>query len=193
LLAASDRNDRIAEIPEPHARQAMMSPSYERAMILAALSGSKIALGPAFLATARHGPSRGAWVAAAIGEMTLDKLGVFPARFRPALLIPHTLAGAWTARESLKDDGVDDPKGALIGAIVAAGVACVAPLIRIAASKGLGVPDALLGAAEDYLVLRLGADALDIPMDQLPAIAREAIEEVGHRLQPALESVGIGS
>ena len=28
---------------------------------------------------------------AALGEMFLDKVGVFPPRYRPALLIPHTL------------------------------------------------------------------------------------------------------
>src|SRR3954447_21276850 len=108
---------------------------FARAMALAALSGSKIALGPAFFETSRRRPNAGAWVAGALGEMLLDKLEVFPARFRPSLLVPHTLAGAWVARESLKDDGIDDPSAVLMGAVVAAGVASVAPMVRIALSK----------------------------------------------------------
>jgi hypothetical protein len=43
--------------------------------------------------------------------MALDKVGIFPSRFRPPLLIPHTLAGAWVARESLREDGIDDDPG----------------------------------------------------------------------------------
>jgi hypothetical protein len=166
---------------------------FERAMTLAAVCGSKVALGPAFLATSRRRPSAGAWVAAALGEMLLDKLGVFPARFRPALLIPHTLAGAWVARESLRDDGVDDPTAALMGAVVAAGVAGVAPILRIALSKGLDLPDPLLGAAEDYLFLRLGTRATGLAMDQLPELAKEAVGEVGERVMPAVRSLGVGA
>jgi hypothetical protein len=165
----------------------------ERAMALAALSGAKIALGPAFLATARRRPHAGTWVAAALGEMFLDKLGVFPARFRPSLLIPHTLAGAWVARESLREDGIDDPSAALKGAVVAAGVACVAPMVRIALHKGLGIPDAVLGAAEDYLALRFGTQAMGMQMDELPDIAKDAVGEIGDRMMPALQSVGVGT
>jgi hypothetical protein len=165
---------------------------FERAMTLAALSGLKMALGPAFLTTARRQPSRGAWVAAAVGEMLLDKVGIFPARFRPALLIPHTLAGAWVARESMREDGGDENQAALMGAVVAAGVACVAPMVRIAASRVLGIPDIVLGAGEDYLALRLGTEAMDLSMDRLPEIVKESFEEVGDRIMPALHSVGVG-
>jgi hypothetical protein len=114
---------------------------FERAMVLAALSGLKIALGPAFLATARRWPSRQSWVMAAVGEMFLDKVGVFPARFRLPLLIPHSLAGAWVARESLREDGEDDPWAAVAGGMVAAGVAIAAPSRRPArARRGLPRP-----------------------------------------------------
>src|SRR5262249_10493730 len=156
---------------------------YERAMAPAALSGLKIALGPAFLETARRSPNRQNWVLAALGEMVLDKIGVFPPRYRPALLIPHTLAGAWVAHQSLKDDGIDDPYGAAMGAVVAAGVASVAPMVRIVGSKVLGIPDMLLGVAEDYLALKLGTDATDISMDQITDAAREAVEDVGDRVR----------
>lgn len=160
------------------------SRAYERAITLAAVSGSKIALGPAFLAAGRRRPSAGGWIAAAVGEMLLDKLGVFPARFRPALLVPHTLAGAWVARESLKEDGIDDPAGAVMGAVVAAGVAGVAPMVRIALNRGLGVHDVLLGLAEDYLFLKLGSGVTGLAMEELPHIARESVEEL---VAPILE------
>ncbi len=165
---------------------------FEKAMTLAALSGLKVALGPAMLRTAHNRPSKGMWVTAALAEMALDKLGVFPSRFRLPLLIPHMAAGAWVAHESLKEDNADDHTTVLMGAVVAAGVACVAPMIRITASKVLGVPDALLGVGEDYLALKFGSEAMGLQLEQLPEIAREAIEDVGEKMMPALEQVGIG-
>jgi len=165
--------------------------AFERAMTLAALSGLKIALGPAFLSTSRRTPGSRSWVLAALGEMFLDKVGVFPPRYRPSLLIPHTLAGAWVARESMRADGVDDPWAAVTGAVVAAGVASVAPMLRITGSKVLGIPDPLLGLAEDYLALRMGTRAMGMSMDDVTEVARETFEEVKEQVRPALESVGV--
>jgi hypothetical protein len=162
---------------------------FERALALAALSGFKVALGPAFLAASRRSPNTGSWALAALGEMFLDKIGIFPPRFRPALLIPHALSGAWVARESLRRDGIDDPTGPLIGAVVAAGVSCVAPMTRIALHKGLGISDALLGVGEDYLALRLGTEATDITMGQVSEIARDAIDDLRGRVVPSLPSL----
>jgi hypothetical protein len=164
---------------------------FERAMTLAALSGLKIALGPAFLKTKQRSPQAKAWVMAAIGEMLLDKVGVFPARFRPALLIPHTIAGAWVAHESMKEDGVEDPSALAMGAVVAAGFACVAPMVRIAGSRVLGVPDVLLGLAEDYMALQLGSRAMGMSMEQLTDAAKDAVEGVTDQIKPALHSVGV--
>lgn len=155
------------------------SKSYERAMTLAALSGLKIALGPAFLRSSRRQSSASNWVLAALGEMALDKLGVFPSRFRPGLLVPHTLAGAWVARESLKEDGIDAPQAALMGAIMAAGVASVAPMVRITIHKGLGIPDWMLGLAEDYLALKLGTQSMGMSMDEVKGVARDAVGDLG--------------
>ena len=177
---------------------------FERAMTLAALSGLKIALGPAFLFSAKQRPGSRNWVIGAMGEMVLDKLGVFPSRSRLPLLIPHTLAGAWVARESMREDGVEDPWAAPMGAVVAAGVSTIAPMIRITASKGLGIPDVLLALAEDYLALKLGTQAMGMSMDQVTDLARESFDEVKEqvmpvfeeardRVMPALHSVGVGS
>jgi len=162
-------------------------------MALAALSGLKIALGPAFLATSRRWPSRQNWIMAAMGEMLLDKLGVFPPRYRPSLLIPHSLAGAWVARESLREDGVDDPWAAVAGGMVAAGIAVAAPIVRMTIHKVVGIPDALLGLGEDYLALSCGTQVMEMPMEEITRAARETFDSVRERARPALESMGIGS
>ncbi len=179
-----------------------LKPAHEKALMLAALCGFKIALGPAFLRTSQRSSTASGWTTAAIGEMTLDKLGVFPARYRPMLLIPHTVAGAWTARESLKEDGVDDPAIVAAAAVVAAGVSATLPLIRITLNKVLGIPELLLGVAEDYVALRLGSQAVGMSMEQVGQIASESVkgfseqvkptlEEYGEKLRPALKKVGI--
>ncbi len=165
--------------------------SFERAMALAALSGLKIALGPAFLATSRRWPSRQNWITAAMGEMLLDKLGVFPPRYRLPLLIPHSLAGGWVARESLREDGQDDPWGAVAGAAVAAGVAVAAPVARMAINKVLGVPDALLGLGEDYLALSYGCQTMEVPMEDFTGAARGVFDDMRERARPALEKMGL--
>jgi len=167
--------------------------AFERAMALAALSGLKIALGPAMLATSRRWPSRQNWIMAAMGEMVLDKLGVFPPRYRPSLLIPHSLAGAWVARESLREDGEDDPWAAVTGGMVAAGVAVAAPVVRMTINKVLGIPDPLLGLAEDYMALSCGTQVLEMPMDEITDAAREMFDDVKERARPALESMGMRS
>ena len=163
---------------------------FERAMALAALSGLKVALGPAFLSKGRGRPSARNWILGAMAEMFLDKVGVFPSRFRPPLLIPHTIAGAWVARESMREDGEDNPWAAPMGAVVAAGVASVAPMVRIAANKVLGVPDSLLGVAEDYYALQIGTRAMDMSMEEVTEAAKESIGGLSESVMPALESVG---
>jgi hypothetical protein len=164
---------------------------YVRALTLAAASGSKIALGPALLGQMARWPSRRTWAIAAMGEMLLDKLGVFPPRYRPSLLVPHALAGAWVAHESLKEDGVDEPMGAVMGAAVAAGVAIAAPIVRMTASRVMGVPDAVLGIAEDGLTLGIAAKNLDLSTDDLAGAARESVEGLRERMEPTLSAVGL--
>lgn len=161
---------------------------FERAMTLAALSGFKIALGPAFLAASRRSPNTGTWAMAALGEMVLDKIGIFPPRFRPSLLIPHAVSGAWVARESMKQEGVDDPMAPLAGAVVAAGVSCVAPLLRMTLNKGLGLSDAMLGVGEDYVALKLGTEATGVSLTQVGEITREAIGDLRGQVMSSMPS-----
>ena len=170
-----------------------MNASFEKAMKLAVLSGLKATLGPAFLTTAQRRPSASAWVAAAVGEMVLDKMGFMPSRSSLPLLIPHAISGAWVARESMLADGVDDPWAAPMGGAVAAGVSLFAPMLRISARRVLGVGDPLLGMVEDYGAIKLGCEALGMSMGEVGVAARESLEEVKDRILPAVQSIGAGS
>ena len=159
---------------------------FTRAMTLAALTGLKLTLGPAFFMTANRRPGSRNWVLAAMGEMVLDKVGGMPSRSSLPLLIPRTIAGAWVAHESMKEDGVEDPWAAPMGAVVAAGVATIAPMLRITGSRALSIPDILLGLAEDYIALKLGSEAMNMPMNEVVDTAKETIEEFSESYIPAL-------
>jgi hypothetical protein len=166
---------------------------FERAMTLAAVSGLRATLGPAFLETSRRNPKARNWVLGAIGEMIFDKLGVLPHHYRPVMLIPHALAGAWVARESMRRDGSEDSTAPVAGAVVAAGVASVAPIARIALTRGLGVSGTLVGLAEDYLALKFGGDAVGMSFGQIGETARDAVEDLRDQIAPNLEIPAIPS
>ena len=159
---------------------------FTRAMTLAALTGLKLTLGPAFFMTANRRPGSRNWVLAAMGEMVLDKVGGIPSRSSLPLIIPRTLAGAWVAHESMKEDGVENPWAAPMGAVVAAGVATIAPMLRITGSRALSIPDILLGLAEDYIALKLGSEAMNMPMNEVVDTAKETIGEFSESYIPAL-------
>jgi len=171
----------------------MINAAFERAMKLAALSGLKLTLGPAFLTASRHRSSAHAWAAAALAEMALDKVPILPNRSSLPLLIPRAVAGAWVARESMRDDGVEDPWAAPMGAAVAAGVAVSAPMVRGLARRVLGVPDPILGVVEDWAALKLGCATVGLPIREVGQIARESVEEMTERVRPMVQSAGAGS
>jgi hypothetical protein len=171
----------------------MKNESFEKAMKLAVLSGLKVALGPAMLKTSRRDPDRTNWIMASLGEMVLDKTGILPSRYRLPLLIPHAISGGWVARESMRADGYDDPWAAPMGAAVAAGVATIAPMVRKTMNKVLGVPDMVLGVAEDYCALRLGTEAVGLSMEEVKETARESVEEFSGQIKPLVQSIGAGS
>jgi len=170
-----------------------MNAAFEKAMKLAVISGLKAALGPALLKTAQRRPDATHWVTAAMAEMVVDKLGFVPSRRRLPLLIPHAISGAWVASESMRDDGVEDPWAAPMGAAVAAGVATFAPMLRVSASTVLGIPDAVLGVAEDYLALKLGTETLGLSMFEVSEAAKQSVEELKERVVPTVQSIGAGS
>jgi hypothetical protein len=171
----------------------MMNNAMERAMRLAAVSGMRCMMGPAMLKASQHRSGSRPWVQAALAEMVLDKLGILPSRSRLLLLLPRAAMGAWVARECLREEGVDDPWAAPMGAIVAAGTATLAPKLRMTAGRVLGIPDPIMGLAEDYLALKLGTQAVGISLDEATEVAKESLEELRHEIAPALQSIGAGS
>ena len=161
----------------------------ERAMKLAAITGLKASFGPALIAASQNRPERKALAMAAVGEMVLDKLPILPSRSRLPLLLPRVFAGYWTAKQSLERDGVNDPSAAAMGAAVAAGVAVAAPLIRKTLKTVLGLPDAAIGVAEDYLALKVGGEAVGLTMEDLKAIGTDAFGDIRQGVSPAFEEV----
>jgi hypothetical protein len=58
------------------------------------------------------------------------------------------------------------------------GVAVAAPRMRRAVGWTTGLSQVILGAAEDYVALRLGTEAMGMPMQEVTCAAREAVEHL---------------
>jgi hypothetical protein len=163
--------------------------AFEKAIRLAAVTGLRSMLGPALVAASRGRPERQALAAAAMGEMIIDKVPLVPSRSSLIGVVPRALAGAWVAKTTMEEEGENDPWAPAVGAAVAVGVGMCAPLIRGALRRALGVPDAAVGLAEDYLALRVGSQAVGLSMDDLKQIAGSSVEDVKERVMPAVESL----
>jgi hypothetical protein len=163
------------------------SKAFEKAMKLAVVSGLKCLMGPALVAAAHRRPDRNALAGAAMAEMVVDKLPITPMRSTLPLLLPRAVAGYWVTKELMEREGIDDPLAAPIGAAVAAGTATLAPLIRLGLGRVLGLSDAVVGLAEDYLALRLGGHALGLSMNDMKHIATESLEDMKNRVLPVVE------
>ncbi|HEV3163580.1 MAG TPA: hypothetical protein VGZ22_06030 [Isosphaeraceae bacterium] len=172
---------------------ANMNDAFRRAMTLAAVTGLKAALGPALVASARRRPERQNLAMAALAEMVLDKLPILPSRSSLPMIVPRALAGAWVAQTMLGEDGKNDPWAPLLGAATAAGVARFAPMVRATLRRVFGVPDFVIGIAEDYLALRLGSEAAGLSMNDVKAIATESVDEMAGHFRHEAHSVGAGS
>lgn len=162
---------------------------FERAIKLAVVTGLRNALGPALLAAAHDRPERKTLAMAAVGELVADKLPFMPSRGSLPLLVPRAATGAWVMRESLRHDGVEEPWALPVGAAVAAGAATFAPLIRNALHRLLGIPQPILGLAEDYLALRLGGDALGFSVEDLKQMGAESVADIQGHAQPLVDEL----
>jgi uncharacterized membrane protein len=160
----------------------MASSSMEQALKMAVVTGMRAALGPALVARAQHRPEQQHLALAALGELVFDKLPYVPSRDALPSLIVRGLAGAWAAGKCVDQDGENaDPWAAPLGAAVAVGVAVVAPKVRESLGWALGVPQPVLGLIEDYLALRLGAEAMGLSMGQVSDAAQETVGGLGGR------------
>jgi uncharacterized membrane protein len=162
-------------------------------MKLAVVTGLRSMLGPALVAEAANRSERKNLALAAMAEMIADKLPLVPSRDRLLPLLIRGLAGAWVARTIQEEEaGVapPDPWIAPLGAAVAMGVAVAAPKLRKTLTATTGIADPVLGLIEDYLALRLGGDAVGLSMEELPSVARGAIEDLKERVEPVFQEVG---
>jgi hypothetical protein len=183
----------------------MANARFDRAMKLAVVTGLRSMLGPALLARATGRPDRQNWAMAALGEMVADKVPLMPSRDSLLPLLVRGVAGAWVARTLMKDEGFeDDPWAVPLGAAVAMGVAVAAPKLRKTIRWTTGIPDPVLGLAEDYLALRLGTEAVGLSLSDVAEVAKQTVEELTCRVQAAIpmghehsdahaQSVGAGS
>jgi uncharacterized membrane protein len=171
----------------------MADATFEKAMKLAVVTGMRSMLGPALVARSLNRPQQRNLAMAALGEMIADKLPLIPSRDTLLPLMVRGLAGAWVAKTLQDEEGTDNPWTVPLGAAVAMGVAVAAPKIRKTLSLTTGVSDTVLGMIEDYLALRLGSEAVGIPMEELPQIARDSVEDLRERISPMVQSVGAGS
>jgi len=163
--------------------------AFERAMRLAAVCGLRASFGPALIEAAYNRQNRRNWALAALGEMVVDKLPGIPSRASLPLLLPRAASGGYVAQQVMEREGIQDPWIAPMGAAVAAGVAALAPRLRGLIGTVLGIPSPLLGLAEDYLALKIGAEAVGMPMDDLKRIGQESFEDVQGLVEQATQAV----
>jgi uncharacterized membrane protein len=137
---------------------------------LACLAGLRSMAAPAFLAQAvRRGDLRAPVMPAlgspkvsallallAMGEMIADKTPFVPARTSTPALLGRVLSGGLAGATLFASEGRDRNSGALLGALCATLAAYAGENFRTVGFERLGLPNALLGALEDKVVLALG-------------------------------------
>lgn len=150
--------------------------AFERAMRLAVVSGLRATYGVALVQAAHDRPNKKSWALAAMGEALVDKIPFAPSRASLLGMLPRAAAGAYVAKEVMDKEGVEDPWAAPMGAVVAAGVAALAPKVR--GILGLFVPSALVGLAEDYIALKVGGEAVGMTMQDVQHLGQESFQQV---------------
>ena len=93
---------------------------------------------------------------AAAGEMVADKLPIIPDRISPGPLAGRAASGALCGATLFRADGRRAVDGAVIGSVSAVVSAFAFYYLRRSLARTTIVPDALLGVAEDALVIAVG-------------------------------------
>jgi uncharacterized membrane protein len=93
---------------------------------------------------------------AAAGEMVADKLPIIPDRILAGSLAGRAASGALCGAALCKAEGQRAADGAIIGGISAVVSAFAFYYLRRSLARTTIVPDALLGVAEDALVIAIG-------------------------------------
>jgi uncharacterized membrane protein len=100
---------------------------------------------------------RGVLLVAAAGEMASDKTPWIPPRSDPAALAGRVISGALAGRL------VGGARGARLGAATAAAGTYASERARALLGERLGIPDPLLGVAEDALVIGVATATAGVP------------------------------
>jgi len=139
-----------------------------RAAVLGSLCGVRSFAPGAVLALRGRwgrGRVRAAVLVLGAGELAADKHPAVPDRTSPPALLGRLLSGAVLGLTAA------GPIGAALGSVGAVGAAFVTQRARASAGKATGVPDPLLGVAEDVLVVAIAALATRTAPELPPAPA----------------------
>jgi uncharacterized membrane protein len=160
------------------------------ASLLGAASGLRTFSGPAALALhgrLGRGRVRAAIVAAGAGELAFDKLPGVPARTHVSGL------GARLTTGTLSGHRVAGAPGAAIGGAAAMGTAFAGLHARTLLVERLPVPDPVVGAAEDAIVLCLVALATRERPPEAAADAAERAAARGGRVAAGVAATAVGT
>jgi uncharacterized membrane protein len=145
--------------------------SFTSAVLLGVTAGLRSMTAPASLALAQQQPGaeriwlldspRAARVLTtlAVGELIFDKLPFAPKRIAPAGLSGRLLSGAMCGAAVARED---QAAGALLGIAGALAGSFGGYFLRKRAGRASGVPDALLGLAEDGVAIGIGLVAASL-------------------------------
>jgi hypothetical protein len=160
------------------------------AALLGASSGLRTFSGPAALALhgrLGHGRVRAALIAAGAGELAFDKLPGAPARTHVSGL------GARLTTGSLSGHRAAGAPGAAVGGAAAVGTAFAGLHARTLLVERLPVPDPVVGAAEDAIVLCLVALATRERPPEAAADAAERAAARGGRVAAGVAATAVGT
>jgi hypothetical protein len=165
-------------------------PSLRTATLLGAASGLRTFSGPAALALhgrLGRGRVRAALVAAGVGELAFDKVPGVPARTHVSGL------GARLTTGSLSGHREAGAAGAALGGATAMGTAFAGLHARNLVGDRLPVPDPVVGAAEDAVVLCLVALATRERAPEAAADAGERAAARGGRIAAGVAATAVGT
>jgi uncharacterized membrane protein len=139
--------------------------TFTSALLFGVTAGLRTMTGPALLALAQQQPGGGRiWLLAsprtarvltalALGELVFDKLPFVPNRIAPGSLAGRLLSGGMCGAAVVSEN---QAAGALLGIAGALVSSFAGYALRKSAVQASGVPDALIGFAEDGVAIGLG-------------------------------------
>ena len=96
----------------------------------------------------------------AVGEMVADKLPIIPDRISPVPLVGRAVSGAICGASLSIVKDKDSGIGALVGGVAAIVSAYGFYYLRRKLGEDTGIPDMLIGLAEDVIVVKGGQSIL---------------------------------